>query len=107
MRYDRLDLELDTRPGTQTGEGQTDNGRGCGAREDRRVCTSAHDVVPEERHSEPEGQHEQVGLQSGKLPRETGRLRTEIPKATCHQDTWEAGWWTQRQVKIQTGVEAK
>lgn len=67
-----------------------------GAREDRRVCTSAHDVVPEERHSEPEGQHEQVGLQSGKLPRETGRLRTEIPKSTCHQDTWEAGKGTDR-----------
>lgn len=55
---------------------------------DRRVCTSTHDVVPEERHSEPEGQHEQVGLQSRKLPRETGGLGTEIPKAACYQDTW-------------------
>lgn len=70
---------------------------------DRCESTSTHDVVSEERHSEPERQHEQVRPETRKQTGKTCGLRAEVPKTTRHQHTWKGD----RQVKQTTPVTGK
>lgn len=49
--------------------------------------TSKHDVISEKRHSEPEGQHEQVWGEAREQPGKLWCFRTEIPKCTGHQNS--------------------
>lgn len=49
------------------------------------ALTCTHDVVSEERGSEPERQHEQVALEARKQLWEACSIGTEVGEGSCHQ----------------------
>lgn len=49
--------------------------------------TCTHDVVSEERGSEPKGQHEQVAGEARKQLSEACGIGAEVSKGSCHQHT--------------------
>lgn len=49
--------------------------------------TSTHDVVSEERSSEPQWQHEQVGGEARKQLLEACGVGAEVGEGSCHQHT--------------------